>query len=1216
MAANALAYAQMAEDTAKQITGSYQSWTAFLQTAARLYKYPYLEQLMIYAQRPDATACAEYGLWTEKMGRYVRRGSKGIGLVDMDGNTPHVRFVFDVSDTGGREGSRRPYLWQINEQNIDVVHGTLQIQYGADAPNFNQQLESIANRLVSEYWNEHQHDILDIVDGSFLEEYDDFNVGAAFRQAASVSVAYMLMSRCGLEPQSYFQHEDFLSIFDFNTPDAVSALGSAVSEISETVLRQIEAIVKNNERSRENERTELRNERWILDADNRAERDGSEAHREVRDASEGLSEETPSDPVQQNGGERDAATASPGDRADRTGTVGTDDDRDEQAGGPDRANESREPDGMGRQDEQPESADRGNPDGRTDLQLSEQPEEENAGGDNPPAFSLENETREPEKAADEEVDDAELEPLTGPETVTSQMSLFGMNAPAVEHEPEAAASPSPSGSEYSQEVIDEALMLGGFEHDSRLIIAAYMMKDRSDADNASFLREHYGTNGTGFFVNDLPYSIWYDSEGIRLSSGDSVHNGNAHLISWGDAARRIRELLDAGKYTSQAELNLAPIHERHELANRLIYLHGNIGKGAREGEAYQVTQIGLFDVSFVPLDTDQLYPVARVESKERLETLLAQDQRNKHLLSSATLEQRQEAQMDWQIARSRQKETSENMQQEDTLASFRPPEQRSDREKAGEPTGTEAPKQPVAQNYHITDDHLGEGGQKTKFRNNLNAIYVLKLIESENRQATPEEQEVLAKYVGWGGLPNAFDESKQDWADEYEELKNTLTPEEYSAARSSTLNAHYTSPTVIRSVYEALESMGFKQGNILEPAMGVGNFFGMLPQSMRGSKLYGIELDSITGRIAKQLYPQADIKVAGFETTDRRDFYDVAVGNVPFGNYKVIDRAYDKLGFNIHNYFFAKALDQVRPGGIVAFVTSHYTMDAKSPEVRKYLAERADLLGAIRLPNNAFKANAGTEVTSDIIFLQKRESPSIEEPGWVHLGETEDGLPINSYFVDHPEMVLGQIALDKSMYGYEKSVACLPIEGADLSEQLSEAIKHITGSYKEAELSELGEGEPIAKTIPADPNVKNFSYTVKNGEVYYRQNSVMVQPNLNTTALERVKGMVAIRDCVHELIDLQLHYANDGAILDKQMELNRLYDDFSRKYDWLTATFHSDTFFQMTIFGISQFGYERLKLRINRKSYHCFSPSCFGCWLSLASSKESRSLQVQGQHGR
>ena len=572
-----------------------------------------------------------------------------------------------------------------------------------------------------------------------------------------------------------------------------------------------------------------------------------------------------------------------------------------------------------------------------------------------------------------------------------------------------------------------------------------------------------------------------------------------------------------------------------------------------EGEAYQVEQIGLLDVSFVPLDTDQLYPVARVESRERLEVLLAQDQRNNHLLSSATLEQRQEALMDWQIARSQQKEAPGNTRQENTPGSILSPEQRSEREKAGEPSGTEAPKRPVAENYHITDDHLGEGGQKTKFRNNLNAIYVLKLIESENRQATPEEQEVLSKYVGWGGLPNAFDESKTDWKDEYEELKNALTPAEYSAARASTLNAHYTSPTVIRSVYEALESMGFKQGNILEPAMGVGNFFGMLPKSMRGSKLYGIELDSITGRIAKQLYPQADIKVAGFETTDRRDFYDLAVGNVPFGNYKVIDRAYDKLGFNIHNYFFAKALDQVRPGGIVAFVTSHYTMDAKSPEVRKYLAERADLLGAIRLPNNAFKANAGTEVTSDIIFLQKRESPSIEEPGWVHLGETEDGLPINSYFVDHPEMVLGQIALDKSMYGYEKSVACLPIEGANLSEQLSEAIKHITGSYKEAELSELGEGEPIAKTIPADPNVKNFSYTVKNGEVYYRQNSVMVQPNLNTTALERVKGMVAIRDCVHELIDLQLHYANDGAILDKQMELNRLYDDFSRKYGLINS---------------------------------------------------------------
>ncbi|MBR5111548.1 MAG: DEAD/DEAH box helicase family protein, partial [Clostridia bacterium] len=530
-----------------------------------------------------------------------------------------------------------------------------------------------------------------------------------------------------------------------------------------------------------------------------------------------------------------------------------------------------------------------------------------------------------------------------------------------------------------------------------------------------------------------------------------------------------------------------------------------------------VDRVGPLEVSF--RDPSIAYPLFRSESREMLEHLLPRDERNDAY-------------------------RTDRQQEEEPLAPV--PVQQEEKPAAVTPDST-------AENFRITDDHLGEGGQKTKFRNNLNAIYVLKLIESENRTATPEEQEVLSKYVGWGGIPNAFDDSKPDWAEEYAELKDALTPDEYSAARASTLNAHYTSPTVIRSIYEALGSMGFKTGNILEPAMGVGNFFGMLPEEMRDSKLYGVELDSITGRIARQLYPKADITVAGFETTDRRDFFDVAVGNVPFGNYKVIDRAYDKLGFNIHNYFFAKTLDQVRPGGIVAFVTSKYTMDAKSPEVRRYLAQRAELLGAIRLPNNAFKANAGTEVTSDIIFLQKRDRPIDIEPDWVHLGETEDGVPINSYFAEHPEMVLGKMAWDDSMYGYHGETACEPIEGADLSQQLAEAIRHIDGSYQEAELSELGEDEAITESIPADPNVKNFTYTVKDGQVYFRQNSVMVRPDLNATALERVKGMVALRDCVHDLMDAQLHNYTDAAIAEKQAELNRLYDGFTQKFGLINS---------------------------------------------------------------
>ena len=472
-----------------------------------------------------------------------------------------------------------------------------------------------------------------------------------------------------------------------------------------------------------------------------------------------------------------------------------------------------------------------------------------------------------------------------------------------------------------------------------------------------------------------------------------------------------------------------------------------------------------------------------------------------------------------------------------------PPEQ--------EPPKQETPVTP-AQNFHISDDHLGEGGPKQKFARNVEAIRTLKTLESENRNATPEEQEILSQYVGWGGLADAFDPDKDSWAKEYAQLKELLSPEEYAAARASTLNAHYTSPTVIRAIYDAVEKMGFQSGNILEPSCGVGNFFGMLPESMQGSRLYGVELDSISGRIAQKLYPEANITVAGFETTKQQDFYDLAVGNVPFGNYKVNDKAYNNLGFSIHNYFFAKALDQVRPGGVVAFVTSRYTMDSKDSTARKYLAERADLLGAIRLPNNAFRANAGTDVVSDIIFLQKRDRPIDREPDWVQLGQTESDISINQYFVDHPEMILGELSTESTQYGREESTV-LPLEGADLGEQLKEAISYLGGEYREAEHTapDVGEAEASRDFLPADPNVKNFSYTVVDGEVYYRENSVMTRLELNDTAKGRVKGMVELRQIVHELIDLQMEDGLDDAIREKQSELNAAYDAFAKEYGLL-----------------------------------------------------------------
>ena len=626
------------------------------------------------------------------------------------------------------------------------------------------------------------------------------------------------------------------------------------------------------------------------------------------------------------------------------------------------------------------------------------------------------------------------------------------------------------------------------------------------------------------------------------------------------------EKLDADPFIQQVMADVEavsePVQEEKPVATEPFKVGDTV---YLDDTAFEITEVGRFDVQL--RDPTLLYPIFRAESKERLMHLLSLDERNADILSRA--------------------ETKPAYTTE-TVAVYPAEENNMPFDVVIQTLRTEEPEPPVpdidehpvsvqingewqtfpntaaaeeamyedykaathrnAQNFHITDDELGTGGAKAKFRANMNAIKLLKELEFEGAQATPEQQEVLSRYAGWGGLADAFDESKENWKDEFVELYETLSPEEYAAARSSTLNAHYTSPTVIKAIYEAVGNMGFETGNILEPAMGVGNFFGCLPEKMQNSKLYGVELDSITGRIAKQLYPKAEITVAGFETTDHRDFYDLAIGNVPFGQYQVNDRAYNKLGFSIHDYFFAKALDQVRPGGVVAFVTSRYTMDKQSPEVRKYIAQRAELLGAIRLPNNAFKANAGTDVVSDIIFLQKRDRPIEIEPDWVHLGKNEDGFAINRYFIDNPEMVLGRQTTQSTQYG-RQDFTVEPYEDLDLGVQLQYAVQNIGGKYTEAELPDLGEGEAIDSSIPADPNVKNYSYTVVDGEVYYRENSRMVKPDLNATATERVKGMVELRDCVQKLIEQQMDgYTPDAAIRQTQSELNDLYDKFTEKH--------------------------------------------------------------------
>ena len=1229
-------YAQMADDTARKITGDYLDWAAFLNTSSRLYKYPFHDQLMIYAQRPDATACATYDLWNDTMRRYIRRGSKGIALLTPGPYGMDIRYVFDVSDTGTRRNSRNVEPWALSDAAREPVQQMLEDQYYADAAmGLEQQIDQIAQQQALEYWRNHARDIRDSVDGSQLAEYDDFSIGASFRKAAAASISYSIQTRCGLDPELF--REDFTEVLDWNTPATVAELGKAVSEISGQVLRQIETTVRMTERSMSHERTDLQEERRLPAAGDGTDRSGAQAPGQVRDHETAVPGAEPPRPVHEADPERKADGASPGDRHDGPQPFGQPDEPADEAGRRDGRAESPRPDEMGRDDERPEESGRGNdPDG-TDLRLSH-PEPEAV----QIAFELPTEAEQIEKIDQQE-----------------------QNVP--NHPPHAEA--EPSAFSFSDEEIDHVLSRGSGFSGGRLRIAALYDSHPSPKAAQEFLKEEYGIGGHSHtYLDGSSGFVDYNGQGLRLSRRGFQEEMK---LRWPAVEQHVRRLVESGNYLDDAErqqldemrsalagqelpvpvprfayqpvanpeaetapeasettdaLEEAPEAEdplddidptaiREELARngivngevvdpealsrnpfiqqvetdaaviaaeessaveqepqaepdipplrpgeRRIPEHDGI-PAMREvtidltldeplppprhpqrppqeppfaydlhpgdtiyldGRPFTVDGVRFYDVTF--RDPEMIYPIFRAESKSILGPLLDRDERN---LPFRT-------------------EPLEQAQTEESTEMELPPAQ----EITSEP----------AVNYRITDDHLGEGGQKTKFENNMRAIRTLKTLEKENRPASPEDQEVLSQYVGWGGIPQAFDERNAAWADEYRELKFTLTPEEYEMARASTLNAHYTSPTVIRAIYSAVEQMGFRTGNILEPSCGVGNFFGLLPETMQNSRLYGVELDSITGRIAQYLYPQADIAVTGFEKTDRKDFFDLAIGNVPFGAYKVSDRQFDRYNFLIHDYFFAKALDQVRPGGIVAFITSKGTMDKQSPEVRKYIAQRAELLGAIRLPNNAFKANAGTEVTSDIIFLQKRDRAIDIEPDWVHLGQTEDGVPVNSYFVDHPDMILGKMVWDDSMYGAHQETACQALEDSDLSQQLAEAVTKISGTYRAEEAPELSEGEAIRDSIPADPNVRNYSYTVVDDKVYYRENSAMVHPDLNATAEARIKGMVGLRDCVHRLMEAQLQESDDFTIHELQAELNTLYDSFTARFGLINSRPNAQAF--------------------------------------------------------
>lgn len=1071
-------YYALAQRTASGLTRHWEAWTEFLTTASRLYKYPFADQLMIYAQRPDATACAAYDIWNDRMNRYVRRGAKGIALLDDSSGFPRLRYVFDVSDTGVRRNSREPELWQVTEPLLPAVTEMLARQYDLPESAFPQLLASLSGQLVDSYWDNNGQDIRAILDGSLLMEYDEAGVEMQFKSAAAISVTYTLLERCGCQPAGWFDQADFHAVCDFSTPDAVFALGAAVSDMSREVLRQIERTVKTHTRRQNLERSHYEHQEHDL-LDHRGlsapEPDpapAAETAGQVRQDAPGLSDGASPSTVQHDAAEREPVPAPVGGGADGPEPDAAADKLPVET--EPRPGQGEPADGLGEAHEQSESTGRGTGADGTDPQLS---------------FLDANIPTEAQQI--ENIDQAESE---------KTLSAFVLPQAEIEHELRTSGS--------------------GFAQGKQRIMELFQTQPDRNL-RAKALAKEYGIGGHSHsYLDGRSGFITYNSSGMEFS----LHSAREPFkLKWAAIEQYIDLMIQSGRYLTDEERE-----QRTAAQEATIYKVGDevvVDLSTRTIEG----TIGYVGETDVRIDTSAHGHSwdNEVINKPQFEDALRQEEPDEPELSDEELD-----------------ELPVSVVIDGKVQTF------PDAAALDEALNTESIPEPAG-NFRITDDHLGEGGPKQKYARNVEAIRTLFRLEQEQRAATAEEQQVLSQYVGWGGLADTFAPKKDSWAKEYAELKGLLSEGEYAAARASTLNAHYTSPIVIRSIYDALEHMGFRSGNILEPSMGVGNFFGMLPEGMRSSRLYGMELDSITGRIAQKLYPQADITVAGFETTDRRDFYDLAVGNVPFGNYKVNDKAYNKLGFSIHNYFFAKAIDQVRPGGIVAFVTSRYTLDSKDSTARKHIAERADLLGAIRLPNNAFKANAGTEVVSDIIFLQKRDRPADIEPVWVQLGRTEDGFSVNQYFVDHPEMVLGQLTMESTQYGHDLTVA--PIEGAVLADQLAQAVQHIEGQYTAAEVDtpDIAEEEAVRHTLPADPDVKNFSYTVVDGEVYYRENSVMTQVALSDTAQERVKGMVELRQIVHELIDQQLNDFPDEDIQATQERLNAAYDAFTAKYGLL-----------------------------------------------------------------
>lgn len=1253
-------------ETLTQISKNPDDWMSFLECAAMNYKYPFNDQVLIYAQRPEAVACAKIEAWNKQVGRWVNRGAKGIALLSEDNGYTNLRYVFDIADTNSKFG-KSFRLWSVPKPyEVDIIE-SLENRYGEleDKSSLGLAIKSVSKILVEDNMQDYLEDLKFYRENSSLEPMTDEAVQLLFQNALENSIAFSMIKRCGLNPNDYFTNEDFTPILAFDSYENITRLGVATSEISEMGIREIYNTIK---KLRINEINKIR----TFDIDKDLSYDVSESRETVErrnndeynlHTQRGLRDTRPSDTREQDssGGQirndevkilereqeisihdsiNEQSTSRTLDEYSRSsnGESRTDSIRNESQREDNRTNETTRPYEMDRLNEQLEDISRGDSSERIDLRLNNYDPSQSKThyvvvdekinqilsttphlrkSNKEIKYFIQNEKDVTKRAEYLKgifnkdytgviVDDQmygyktfdngilfwkgnflsrDTESFVSWEDLTyhyDAMILLNQLSDRIEPLPSVTdqlsfldenSEKSVSDLEFTQEFVDRYLTEQ--HRDTKFSIYEQFSKSLSTENNINYLKNLYGISGSTYTIKGAGIGVNTDYKGIRFNRGYFDASAKEQLFKWNYIEKRIKTLIHEDRYLNSKELEEYPkwldekgqerefIEASNNLAEKIIeepieekyeyqyHLGDRVYIGADE---YEILSIGISNVVLY----DFRYPLFNREmSKEEFDRKVQENPANDHLkvkvsdIKDNTNEELGNIEENVKEEISLPIEEEPEVQDENIVPVF---EKKKSNKIRSFDIHPEIPTSDRNQ-FKITNDNLGEGSPREKFNNNVEAIRVLKKCEEENRFATPQEQEILSKYVGWGGLPQAFDEKDSSWSNEYSILKNLLDEKEYSQARESTLTAFYTPPVVIRSMYKALENMGLKTGNILEPSCGVGNFIGMLPDSLEDCKLYGVELDSISGRIARQLYQKSTVAVQGYEDTNLpNSFFDVAVGNVPFGDFKVLDKKYDKHKFLIHDYFFAKTLDKVRPGGVIAFITSKGTLDKENPSVRKYIAQRADLLGAIRLPNNTFKANAGTEVTSDIIFLQKRDSITDIEPDWVYLGENDDGIKMNQYFIDNPEMILGNIEMISTRFGYDS--ACIS-DGEKLEDKLERTISNIHAEVKEYELDDIGEED---NSIEADLTVRNFSYTLIDDKIYFRENSRMYPQELAMTTENRVKGLIEIRDCVRTLLEYQTEDYPDEDIKREQVKLNQLYDRFTKKYGLINSRGNNSAF--------------------------------------------------------